>query len=749
MTALARLAVGRPWRIVIAVVALTILGFGFFGLVSTRLSNGLSDYDDPASLGAQARAQVQHATGIDLEEGYSLLVKTNSPVSLTSTPPAIVAEVVALLHTRPEVVTVADAWSAQVPSLIADNGRSVLVVAALRPLDEASAVNALQASIDANPALRGNVLLGGPTAIGVQGAAVNAKNLSFAETIALPILILLLLLIFRGVVAAMLPLLGALVSIAVTSLGLLAATGITQVSVYALNLVFALGLGLSIDFSLLIVSRYREEMHVHGPGFTAIRRTLMTAGKTVLFSATTVTAALGCLLLFPIPALSSMGIAGMMVTVSAAFAAVVMLPAVLVLLGHRVDALAPKRLRGAVAGSDAGWWAHFAHAVMRRAALVGALVVVAMLIIALPLLGIKFTGYDTSGLPASLPASQVNAALTTEFTGVSAAPLQLIIQAGPSATTEVASYAASVGHVPGVLAVAPPTAIGSTLWEVDATLAGSTLSPEAQTAVAQVAQVPAPFPVRATGYTAEFTQYQSSLTSHLPLVVILLAITTLLILFAMTGSVVLPVMALVMSALTLAATFGILVLVFQNGFLSGFLGFHSEGAIDSTPLVITGALAIGLSTDYGVLLLSRIREGYLTGLSTRDAVAFGLQRVGRVVTSAAVLFCIAVGALVLSQTTALKAIGLGAALAVLIDATLVRALLVPALMALLGRTSWWAPAPLTALHKRLGLDGLEGADTPEPAPLVSTTIAGRRAGSVAAVGTPTPVAEPTDVAVVK
>ena len=194
MNALARLAVGRPWRIVIAVVALTILGFGFFGLVSTRLSNGLSDYDDPASLGAQARAQVQHATGIDLEEGYSLLVKTGAPVSLTSTPPAIVAEVVALLHTRPEVVTVADAWSAHVPSLIADNGRSVLVVAALRSLDEASAVNALQASIDANPALRGNVLLGGPTAIGVQGAAVNAKNLSFAETIALPILILLLLL---------------------------------------------------------------------------------------------------------------------------------------------------------------------------------------------------------------------------------------------------------------------------------------------------------------------------------------------------------------------------------------------------------------------------------------------------------------------------------------------------------------------------------------------------------------------------
>jgi uncharacterized membrane protein YdfJ with MMPL/SSD domain len=454
-------------------------------------------------------------------------------------------------------------------------------------------------------------------------------------------------------------------------------------------------------------------MHVHGPGIVAIRRTLATAGKTVLFSATTVTAALGCLLVFPIPALSSMGIAGMLVTVSAACTAVVMLPAVLVLLGHRIDALAPRRLRVASAGSDAGWWSRFAHTVMRRPGLVGSVVVLILVVIALPIAGVKFTGYDTSGLPSTLPASQVNAALSTEFTGITSAPLQLIIDASPSARSEVATYAGSVARVDGVLAVTAPAEIGSTLWEVDATLAGSTLSPQAQAAVETVAHLPAPFAVRATGYTAEFTDYQSSLGAHLPLVIALLVLTTLVILFAMTGSVVLPVMALVMSMLTLAATFGLLVLVFQDGFLSGLLGFHSEGAIDSTPLVITGALAFGLSTDYGVLLLSRIREGHLAGLSTRNSVALGLQRVGQVVSSAAVLFCIAVGALVLSQATALKAIGLGAALAVLIDATLVRALLVPAVMALLGQRSWWAPRPLTALHRRLGLDRLESADEPE------------------------------------
>lgn len=714
MSALARLTTRRPWQIMLIVLGLTAVGFGLSGVVSVRLSNGLSDYDDPASASAQARADVQRATGLDLEEGYTLLVRTPAPVSLSAPPPQRVARAIALLRQRPEVVRTADAWSTQVPTMISRDGRSTLVVAQLRELDEKSAVRALQASIDGDPALHEQVLLGGPTAIDVQGSDVSTSDLSFAETLALPILVMLLLVIFRGVVAALLPLLGAAVSIALTTIGLLAAVSATKVSVYSLNLVYALGIGLSIDFSLLIVSRYREEMGRYGPGSAALRRTLVTAGRTVMFSAATVTAALGALLLFPIPAIYSMGLAGMMVTLSSASAALVLLPAVLVLLGRRVDALAPKRWGrlSQSAGADTGRWSRLAHAVMRHPIRVASIVGVALLATGAPVLGIHFTGYDTTGLPSSIAAVQVDTALRTDFVGVTVAPLQLIVDSGHSDAAAVSTYAADVARVRGVLAVSRPAPINSHLWEVDATLQDSALSPDAQGAVAAVRQVATPLDVRASGFTAEFLDHQASLEAHLPLAISLLIVTTLLILFAMTGSVVLPVKTLLMNMLTLAATFGILVVVFQHGFLSGLLGFHSQGAVDSFTPLIAGALAFGLSTDYGVFLLSRIREGHLAGLPTNEAVALGLQRVGRVVTSAAALFCIAIGALVLSQTTLLKELGLGAAIAVLIDATIVRALLVPALMALLGRWNWWAPRPLRALHRWLGLERLDGGEEP-------------------------------------
>jgi len=301
LLAVARLTGHRPWQVVLIVLGLTAVGLGLSGVVHGRLSNGLSDYDDPASASAQARTDVQRATGLDLQEGYTLLVKTPGGADLSAPAPQRVVTAVALLRQRPEVLRTADAWSTHLKALISADGRSTLVVAQLRQLDETPAVHALQASIDADPVLQGHVLLGGPTAIDVQGSDVSTSDLSFAETLALPILVVLLLVIFRGIVAALLPLLGAVVSIALTTLGLLAAVSAIKVSVYSLNLVYALGIGLSIDFSLLIVSRYREEMGRYGPGPTALRRTLLTAGRTVMFSAATVTAALGALLLSPSP----------------------------------------------------------------------------------------------------------------------------------------------------------------------------------------------------------------------------------------------------------------------------------------------------------------------------------------------------------------------------------------------------------------------------------------------------------------
>jgi uncharacterized membrane protein YdfJ with MMPL/SSD domain len=709
MTSLARLATRRPWRVLLAFLALAAIGLGLSGTVSARLSNGLSDYDDPASASAQARVAVQRATGIDVEEGYTLLVRLSSPATVSSPPPAIVTEAVRVLSRRPEVVRIVDAWSQDLPELIAGNRSSTIVVASLRPLNEVSAVHALQATIDADPLLSGHVLLGGSTALDAQGNDQSLRDLSFAETIAIPILLVLLLLIFGSVVAGLLPLVGALVSIGLTTLGLLLASLVADVSVYSLNLVYALGIGLSIDFSLLIVSRYREEVASGGPGAAALARTLTTAGRTVLFSAATVTAALGCLLLFPIPAISSMGLAGMMVAVASAVSAVVALPALLALLGTRIDALSVRRRGGSTAVNASGWWARLARGVMGHPAPIALVVALVLIAAATPVLGVQFTGYSTKGLPAGLPAVQVENIVAAGYADVSDSPLQVIVRAGPSAGSAVDAYATAVARVPGVAAVEQPSMISAGLWEINGTLRGATLSSTALDAVSAVNRIPTSLTVWATGYTANYLDFRASLGSHLPGAAVLLALTTLLILFVMTGSVVLPVLALLMNMLTLGATLGLLVVVFQKGFLSGVMGFSPNGIDLMTP-VLAGALAFGLSTDYGVFLLSRIREGYRNGLSTREAVALGLQRVGRVVTSAAILFCVAVGALVLCQTVVLKEIGLAAALAVLIDSSVVRALLVPSLMAMLGRWNWWAPHPLAILHRRLGLRRLEAGE---------------------------------------
>jgi RND superfamily putative drug exporter len=709
MSSLARLATHRPWRVLLAFLALAAIGLGLSGAVSGRLSDGLSDYDDPASASTQARVAVQRATGIDVEEGYTLLVRLSTPASVSSSPPAIVAEAIRVLRRRPEVVQIVDAWSQDLPELIANGGRSTIVVASLRPLDEVSAVHALQATIDADPLLAGHVLLGGSTALDAQGNDQSLRDLSFAETIAIPILLVLMLLIFGSVVAGLLPLFGALVSIGLTTLGLLLATLVGDISVYSLNLVYALGIGLSIDFSLLMVSRYREEMASSGPGAAALTRTLTTAGRTVLFSAATVTAALGCLLLFPIPAISSMGLAGMIVTVASAVSAVVALPALLALLGARVDALSVRRRHGAPAVNTGGWWARLARGVMRHPAPIALVVALVLVGAGAPVLGVQFTGYSTKGLPAGLPAVKVDNIVAAGYSDVSDSPLQLIVRAGPSAASAVAAYVSAVARVPGVAAIEKPTMISSDLWEINGTLRGTTLSSTAEDAVSAVNRIPTSLTVWATGYTANYMDFRASLGSHLPTAAVLLAVTTLLILFVMTGSLVLPVLALLMNMLTLGATLGLLGVVFQKGFLSGVLGFSPDGIDLMTP-VLAGALAFGLSTDYGVFLLSRIREGYRNGLSTREAVALGLQRVGRVVTSAAILFCVAVGALVLCQTVVLKEIGLAAAVAVLIDSSVVRALLVPSLMAILGRWNWWAPHPLATLHRRLGLRRLEAGE---------------------------------------
>ena len=534
---------------------------------------------------------------------------------------------------------------------------------------------------------------------------VNEKvesDLQRAELLAFPILFLLSLLFFRSLVAAALPLLIGALAIVSTLLLLTVASELTSISIFALNLVTGLGLGLAIDYSLFVVSRYREEMARSGPGMTALRRTMATAGRTVLYSSLTVAAALAALTVFPQNFLYSMGIGGTLVALAAALISLTVLPAVLALLGERVNSLSPKFLqRRADFDSRAateGFWYRLSRTVMRipgRIALGSAAFLVAL---GIPFFSIEFTSVDAQVLPEDASARQVDSTLRAEFPPYRDTPVQLAVTGDRASAEAVAEQAA---ELPGAAAVSRPQQVSGDLWSVDVVSSTAPLEASSQDLVDSARELPGETLV--TGFTAGFVDLQDSLVEHLPLVLALVAVATFTVLFLMTGSVILPLKQLVMNLLGLSAVFGILVLIFQDGRFEGLLGYTSQGGLESTQPLLLFAVAFGLSTDYGVFLLSRIKEARDAGASDSEAVAIGLERTGRIVTAAALLFCIAIGAFVTSEIVFIKQLGLGTALAVLIDATIIRALLVPSLMEMLGKWNWWAPAPLRRVHARLGL----------------------------------------------
>jgi len=430
---------------------------------------------------------------------------------------------------------------------------------------------------------------------------------------------------------------------------------------------------------------------------------MQTAGRTILFSALTVAAALLSLLVFPQRFLYSMGISGAIAALVGAAVALTALPALLMVLGPRVNALAPKRWQRTDVATERGFWYRLSRGVMRRPGAVAAATAALLILIGLPFLRVEFTGVDASVLPADASPRVVDDALRRDFTIGRTDPVIAVVGAPEAAGGELRAYAQRLGALDGATGVAPPRYAGGDLWQIDLTPAAARLDDRTLNLVRDVRATDAPGPVLVTGGAAEFVDQQQALGDRLPLALAVLAVTTLLILFAMTGSVILPVKALVMNLLTLAAAFGLLVLVFQDGRLEGLLGYTSQGALESTQPLVLLAVAFALSTDYGVFLLGRIKEAHDAGAPTEEAVAVGLQRTGRIVTAAALLFSVAMGAFATSEIIFIKQVGLGTVAAVLIDATIVRALLVPALMKLLGEWNWWAPKPLRRLHERFGL----------------------------------------------
>jgi uncharacterized membrane protein YdfJ with MMPL/SSD domain len=696
LASLARLMFRRRRRVLVGAVLLVIVAGAVGGPVAGMLDSD-DDFDPPNAEAVQAREAIADATGASAAPDIVALVRLGAPADSAAAQAKL--REVARTAAGPEVARV-DAYERGGPrELVSKDGQSSYVAVTLRDGADSEPV------IDRMEELP-QVALGGPEVVNEQAGTQVQEDLARAELFAFPLLFLVSLIVFRGLIAALLPLAVGMTTVLTTFLMMRGVNEIEGMSVFALNLIIGLGLGLAIDYSLFIVSRFREEVEQGRDTVAALAATLNTAGRTVVFSAATVAAALAALLVFPQRFLYSMGIGGILVTLIAATISLTVLPALLAALGPRVNALSPARWQRAIqreaGGDESGFWYRFSRWVMRRPGAIAATTALLLIVLGLPFTQIQFTGVDASVLGTSHSGRVVDDALRTEFPPNRTSPVLVAARAPADAAPEVRAYAQRLGEIPGVLAVQDPVAANG-LWRIGVVAPGARLDQTAKDAVEAVRAVDAPFPVQVGGSTAEFLDQQSALADRIPLALAILATTTLVILFLMTGSVVLPVKALVMNLLTLSAAFGILKLIFQDGRLEGLLGYTSQGALESSQPILLFAVAFGLSTDYGVFLLTRIKEARDGGLSNDEAVAVGLQRTGRIVTAAAVLFCIAIGAFVTSEMIFIKQLGLGTALAVLIDATIVRALLVPSLMKLLGKWNWWAPRPLARLHARIGL----------------------------------------------
>jgi uncharacterized membrane protein YdfJ with MMPL/SSD domain len=697
---LARLADGHARRVGLIAIVFFVLAGAVGGGVASRLNPYSAD--DPATETVKAREQLQDA---GLRVPAVVAVVENAPLASASSR-ARVEALERSVRRRPDVASVSGYYDTHSRAFVSRDGNSSYFAVALKPTDNKQ-VQEVGSDIADRLSSHAGVLVGGFAVAQEQVNKQVEEDLRMAELLAFPLLFLLSLLFFRSLVAAVLPLMIGGLAIVGTFLILRIASEFGAISVFALNLTTALGLGLAIDYSLFIVSRYREEIAKDGPGPAAMRRVMATAGRTVFFSSLTVAAALASLLVFPQSFLYSMGLGGALVVLLAAAVALTVLPAVLTLLGSRVNAGAPRFLRRQ-AEADArpdenGFWYRLSRFVMRRPIPVATLSALLLIVLGLPFFGIKFDTVDPSVLPKSASARQTYDTINDRFPPFHETPIWIDLEGGgPKAA---AAMAASVGKVAGVAEVLPPQRLRGGITAIPAISANPFNSEASQATVKRIRTLPTPAGTTALvgGATADFVDLQASIVSHLPIALAIVILATLIILFLMTGSVILPIKSLIMNFLNLSAVFGLLVLIFQDGRLEGFLDYTSPGAIEQTMPILLFAVAFGLSTDYAVFLLSRIKEARDNGASDSECVAIGLERTGRIVTAAALMFAVAMGAFATSQIIFIKENGVGTALAVLIDASIVRALLVPSLMELLGKWNWWAPAPLRRLHDRFGI----------------------------------------------
>ncbi|MEU5598198.1 MMPL family transporter [Streptomyces sp. NPDC020298] len=712
-----RFATARPRLSLLAALVLTVLAVLAGSGVADRLGSG--GWEDPAAESTYATKALEREFP-DSQPNLLLLVDSGRS---SVDDPAVAAEARSLatrLAGEKGVTGVGSYWQAEpsvAAALRAEDGHEALIAARITG-DEKEMGRTLDRIA---PSYRGThgpvkVRVGGVVAVRHEMQTIIQEDLARAEMIALPVTLVLLVMVFGSAVAALLPLGIGIVAILGTNAVLRGLTEFTDVSVFALNLTTALGLGLAIDYALFIVRRFREELAAGAEPLTAVATTLRTAGRTVLFSSLTVAVSLAAMLLFPQYFLRSFAYAGMAVVLLAAAAALILLPAALVLLGHRVNSLdlrrAFRRGRPAKASGEEGTaWGRAATLVMRRAPLFAVATTVGLVVLGLPFLGVKFGTADDRQLPSSAESHVVQQHIRDGFPGSPGGGLEVLAE-GRASQAQYAAYKQKVAALPEVARVDGPLVKGDAAY-FTVLPKGEAVDDAAQRLVGDLRAVDAPFSTDVTGTAAVLVDSKHAIAEHLPWAAAFIATVTLLLVFLLTGSVLIPVQAVVLNALSLTAMFGAVVWVFQDGHLAGPLGFTSSGSIETTLPVLMFCVAFGLSMDYGVFLLSRIKEEYDRTGDHNEAVRHGLQRTGGLITAAAVILAVVMVAIGTSRVTNTKMLGLGIALAVLMDAMVVRSLLVPAIMRLTGRATWWAPAPLRRLHERFGLS--EGEASPPAA----------------------------------
>ncbi|MFG3406693.1 MMPL family transporter [Streptomyces sp. NPDC048142] len=731
-----RLVTARPRLALLAALVITALAvFAGSGVADRMGSGGWQAPDAESTYATDVLAREFPAS----QPNLLLLVDSGSA---TVDDPAVAAEAARLvgrLEAEPGISGIGSYWEAASPALRSEDGHEAVIAARIGG-DEKTAGETLDRIAPAFAGERGpvTVSLGGPVAVQHEMQTIIQEDLLRAELIALPVTLVLLVMVFGSAVAAMLPLGVGIVAILGTNAVLRGLTEFTDVSVFAMNLTTALGLGLAIDYALFIVRRFREELAGGADPRAAVGTTLRTAGRTVLFSALTVAVSLSAMLVFPQYFLRSFAYAGIAVVLLAAAAALILLPAALVLLGPRINALDLRRMlrrrkkgpagaagaaacrSGAASVDGAGaspgrGWARLAVLVMRRAPVFAVVTTVGLLLLGLPFLGVKFGTADDRQLPVGAESRVVQEHIRDGFPGSPGGGLEVLAE-GQGSAAEYADLKNRIEQLPGVLRVDGPVTADSVAYY--SVLPGEdAVGEETQQLVRDLRAVPSAssLDTSVTGTAAVLVDSKDAIADRLPWALAIIVVATLLLVFLLTGSVLIPLQAVVLNALSLTAMFGAVVWVFQDGNLSGLLAFTSTGDIETTLPVLMFCVAFGLSMDYGVFLISRIKEEYDRTGDHEHSVTFGLRHTGGLITAAAVILAVVMVAIGTSRVTNTKMLGLGIALAVLMDAMVVRGLLVPAVMKLMGRSTWWAPAPLRAFHRKFGLS--EG----DPVPAGSTT----------------------------